>query len=182
MLIRMVSFSGRPLSAAGAGRPRTHQSHHMSAALPKKWASNWFEPAWRRAFQDEVRVLGRELAAATFIRAHPFPGRVLPIRCPGEITARNVASCREATRSTLTDSQATPLMMNIWQALFAICRAHRWVLWAMAYLCFPHAAPARSNLCRGNGRRLLPSAMNFLVARRPRGIMQRSPVSNAVHI
>jgi GMP synthase (glutamine-hydrolysing) len=81
-VIESVSFTGGPSV--------TIKSHHNVGGLPERMKLKLLEPL-RELFKDEVRELGRELGLPeSFVGRHPFPGPVLAIRIPGEVTAERL--------------------------------------------------------------------------------------------
>src|SRR5690606_33890077 len=87
-VIESVSFTGGPSV--------TIKSHHNVGGLPERMKLKLVEPL-RELCEDEVRALGRELGLPeSFIERHPFPGRGLAIRVPGEVTREKLDILRQA--------------------------------------------------------------------------------------
>ena len=105
-VIESVSFTGGPSV--------TIKSHHNVGGLPARMNMKLVEPL-RELFKDEVRALGRELglpeASSAAIRSR---ARALPIRCPGEITAREARHPARGRRDlSRRDPQGRPLRRHL---------------------------------------------------------------------
>src|SRR5690606_35638506 len=86
-VIESVSFKGPSL---------TIKSHHNVGGLPENMKLKLVEPL-RELFNDEVRVLGRELGLPDeMVGRQPFPGPGLAIRVLGDITADRLELVRRA--------------------------------------------------------------------------------------
>jgi len=91
---RSTPTSSNSVSATGGPRVRS-KSHHNVGGLPDRMKLALIEPL-ARAVKDEVRALGRELAARGFCRPPPVPGPGLAIRIPGEVTRDKLDILRKA--------------------------------------------------------------------------------------
>ncbi|HXP76631.1 MAG TPA: glutamine-hydrolyzing GMP synthase [Stellaceae bacterium] len=110
-VIESVSFTGGPSV--------TIKSHHNVGGLPERMNLKLVEPL-RELFKDEVRALGRELGLPeTLVGRHPFPGPVLAIRIPGEVTRDRLDILRKADAIFLDEIRLAGLYDAIWQA-FAV--------------------------------------------------------------
>src|SRR6185437_327749 len=106
-------------SVSHKGPSATIKSHHNVGGLPDRMKLKLVEPL-RELFKDEVRALGEEVGLPdVFVGRHPFPGRGLAIRCPGEITRERLEILRLADDIFIEEIRRAGLYDDIWQA-FAV--------------------------------------------------------------
>ena len=110
-VIESKSFKGAPSAKI--------KSHHNVGGLPKKLHFKLIEPL-KELFKDEVRILGKKLNVPDYIlNRHPFPGPVLAVRIPSNITKEKIKILQEADFIFIKQLKERKLYDKIWQA-FAV--------------------------------------------------------------
>jgi GMP synthase (glutamine-hydrolysing) len=103
-------------SRGGGGPAARIKSHHNVGGLPERMRLKLVEPL-RELFKDEVREVGRRLAAPDeMLMRHPFPGPGLAVRILGEVTEERLAIVRASDRIFIDELRASEQYDRVWQA------------------------------------------------------------------
>ncbi len=103
-------------SRGGGGPAARIKSHHNVGGLPERMRLQLVEPL-RELFKDEVREVGRRLAAPDeMLMRHPFPGPGLAVRILGEVTEERLAIVRASDRIFIDELRASEQYDQVWQA------------------------------------------------------------------